>query len=185
MNGNRKEAFLAAVFLSVAICTFISLNVAHNERKQSKQGCVSSCVTTDNSLNAIETLIWCDSVGKHEPNDSIVVEVLNKVGIQHPHIVYAQMRLESGNYKSGLAKSNENLFGMKHPNVRATLSIGSKNGYACYRNWCYGVLDYALWQRVYARDLTEDEYLEMLSEYAEDEEYIEKVKRIAKSVGNK
>lgn len=40
-----------------------------------------------------------------------------------------------------------------------------------------------MWQRRYASGLTEDEYLEMLSEkYAEDKAYVRKVKSIAGSI---
>lgn len=127
---------------------------------------------------------WCDSVGCAAPTNESVKMVLEHFGVQHPHLVYAQMRLESGNYKSKLAQENNNYFGMKQPKVRQTLSLGAKNGYASYRNWVYSVADYALWQRGYAYDLTEEEYLNKLKNYAFDKNYVSKVKKIAKSFGN-
>lgn len=124
-----------------------------------------------------------DSLAKHDVNDDLALLLMREIDMQHPHIVLAQMKLESGNYQSKLAKENNNYFGMRHPAQRLTVSVKSKNGYAHYRNWCYSVLDYALWQRRYAYNLSEDDYLTKLSNvYAEDEKYIDKVSKIAKNI---
>lgn len=126
-----------------------------------------------------------DSLAKYDVNDDIALLLMREMEVQHPHIALAQMKLESGNYQSALSKKNNNYFGMKHPRQRATVSLGEKNGYANYRNWCYSILDYALWQKRYAYNLSEDEYLEKCGKnYAEDKKYIEKVKNIAKILQN-
>lgn len=126
-----------------------------------------------------------DLQGHTAVTDSLAYAKIKDLGIQHPHIVLAQMKLESGNYKSALAKNNNNYFGMRHPAQRLTVSMGSKNGYAKYRSWVFSVLDYALWQRCYAYNLTEEEYLTKLSRvYAEDKSYASKVKNIAKNLEN-
>lgn len=123
-------------------------------------------------------------IGEEEICENRVLYLMNSVGMEYPHIVYAQMRLESGNFTSGLARECNNFFGMKHPRNRESTSLGaSEKGYATYENWAMSVYDYALWQRLYAKGLTEEEYLDMLSRnYAEDEEYVIKVKRIAELV---
>lgn len=122
-----------------------------------------------------------DSLAKHDVNDDTVLLLMREMEVQHPHIALAQMKLESGNYQSALSKKNNNYFGMKHPRQRTTVSLGEKNGYANYRNWCYSILDYALWQKRYAYDLDEQAYLQKISSvYAEDEEYIRKVKSLTK-----
>lgn len=122
-----------------------------------------------------------DSLAKHDINDDIALLLMKELQVQHPHIVLAQMKLESGHYQSKLAKENNNYFGMKHPRQRVTVSLGEKNGYANYRNWCYSILDYALWQKRYAYDLDEQAYLQKIcSVYAEDEGYIRKVKSLTK-----
>lgn len=148
--------------------------------------CIADTVTIvrETEMSELNLFAWCDSVGKGQPTDASVKMVLEYFGVQHQHLVYAQMRLESGNYKSKLAQENCNYFGMKQPKVRQTLSLGAKNSYASYRNWVYSVADYALWQRGYAYDLTEDEYLDKLKNYAFDKNYVSKVKKIAKSFGN-
>lgn len=122
-----------------------------------------------------------ESVSKQEVTDSLAYDVMMLLNIQHPHIVMAQMKLESGNYNSKLAQENNNYFGMRHPYQRISVSLGDKNGYAKYRGWAYSILDYALWQKRYAYDLNENDYLTKLSNnYAEDKKYVEKVKIIAK-----
>lgn len=133
--------------------------------------------------DAIDLVMYVHEVGKQEINAERVLTLLDTLNVEHPHIVFAQMRLESGNFKSDLAKNNDNFFGMKYPRQRATVALGMDRGYAYYRSWSYSVLDYAIWQRRYASGLTEDEYLEMLSEkYAEDKAYVRKVKSIADSI---
>ena len=130
---------------------------------------------------AISTFI--ENIGERDITFDNVMTLMDTLLVEHPHIVYAQMRLESGNFKSNIAKNNNNFFGMRHPRVRITMSRGSLNGYASYDSWSYSVLDYAIWQRMYASGLTEEEYLEMLSEkYAEDKSYVRKVKSIANSI---
>ena len=133
--------------------------------------------------DCIDLVIYVHEVGKQEICAERVLTLLDTLNVEHPHIVFAQMRLESGNFKSDLAKNNDNFFGMKYPRQRATVAQGIDRGYAYYRSWSYSVLDYAIWQRRYASGLTEDEYLEMLSEkYAEDKGYVRKVKSIADSI---
>ena len=133
--------------------------------------------------DCIDLVIYVHEVGKQEINAERVLTLLDILNMEHPHIVFAQMRLESGNFKSDLAKNNDNFFGMRHPRVRITMSRGSLNGFASYDSWSYSVLDYAIWQRMYASGLTEEEYLEMLSKkYAEDKAYVRKVKSIADSI---
>lgn len=133
--------------------------------------------------DVIDLVIYVHEVGKQEISAERVLTLLDTLNVEHPHIVFAQMRLESGNFKSDLAKNNDNFFGMKYPRQRATVAQGIDRGYAYYRSWSYSVLDYAIWQRRYASGLTEEEYLEMLSEkYAEDKVYVRKVKSIADSI---
>lgn len=132
-----------------------------------------------------EQLVSLDTLSSISLSDSTALAFIEESDIQHPYIVLAQMKIESGNYQSNIAKKNNNYFGMRHPAQRLTVSLGNKNGYARYRNWAYSILDYALWQRRYAWNLTEEEYLTKLSNtYAEDPNYTTKVKNIAKNLEN-
>lgn len=154
---------------------FISLNVFELKKRETAY--------VKNKLlhhSTISEMVGLDSLGSKEVNDDLVIALMKELEVQHPHIALAQMKLESGNYKSSLTKSNNNYFGMRHPVQRLTVSLGSKNGYARYRNWAFSVLDYSLWQRRYAWNLTEEEYLQKLGKvYAEDKKYLWKVQRVA------
>lgn len=113
-----------------------------------------------------------------------LVELVENMNIQHPKIVIAQAIIESGFFKSDLFKTNNNLFGMRKAYQRPTVHMptGIKlcfTNYSYYYSWHYSVYDYALWQTAYARNLTENEYLDVLRKsYAEDEKYISKIKNI-------
>lgn len=130
-----------------------------------------------------EMLVDLENYRDIEVNDSTAFGVMIEFEIQHPHIVLAQMKIESGNYGSSIARNNNNYFGMRQPSSRLTVSLGSRNGYARYRSWAYSILDYALWQRQYAWNLTEEQYLAKLGRtYAEDTNYVSKVKKLSKNL---
>lgn len=171
--------FLIAIFAIFSTwCALLSTKVLIVEKPR-------ECIVEKSECAHDLTSILCelDSLAKFEVCDSVVLRLMSDLGVQHKHIVLAQMKLESGNYQSKLAKENNNYFGMRHPAQRLTVSVKSKNGYAHYRNWCYSVLDYALWQRRYAYNLSEDDYLTKLSNvYAEDKEYCNKLLTIAKNI---
>ena len=133
--------------------------------------------------DVVDTMGKVHEIGKRDISIDNIYSLFEYLNIEHSDIVFAQMKLESGNFNSNLAKNNNNFFGMKYPRQRATVAQGADRGYAYYRSWSYSVLDYAMWQRRYASGLTEDEYLEMLLEkYAEDKSYVKKVKSIADSI---
>ena len=108
-------------------------------------------------------------------------EYLVKLNVKYPHIAYAQSVLETGNFKSHVFKSNQNLFGMKEARRRATTNAGTENGHAMYGHWRESVIDYALFQCAFLLKLnSEDAYYQYLSEnYAEAPDYVSKVKKLA------
>lgn len=103
------------------------------------------------------------------------------MGIKFPDIVFAQAILESGHFKSNLAKTNNNLFGMKHPKFRETTAIGkSKSGYAKYESWIHSVEDYSYWQNYVVKNdnITRNQYFYLLGKiYATDKNYVSRLKR--------
>jgi hypothetical protein len=103
-----------------------------------------------------------------------------ELNIKFPHIVYAQARLESGNFKSEIFKTNHNLFGMKVATRRPTTNKGEENGHAYYDNWKESVVDYAFYQAQYLSDIkTEADYFQYLhASYAEAPNYVEHLKKI-------
>jgi uncharacterized FlgJ-related protein len=107
---------------------------------------------------------------------------IKSCGIMHPEIVYAQAKIETGNFNSYIFKEGNNLFGMKLATSRPTTAIGEISGHALYQNWMQSVQDYALYQSAYLRKLkSKDNYLDYLHEnYATDKTYVSKIKKIAK-----
>jgi uncharacterized FlgJ-related protein len=81
-----------------------------------------------------------------EVNYNNVYKEIRKHNIEFSDIVFCQAILESGHFKSKIAKNNNNLFGMRHPNKRKTESRGSRYKYAIFDNWQDSVKDYKLWQ---------------------------------------
>jgi hypothetical protein len=112
-----------------------------------------------------------------------LVEEIAGLNFRFPHIVLAQAKLESNNFRSYLFKQNNNMFGMKLPASRLTLATGEEHGYASYDNWTESLMDYALYYSSYLKDIrTEREYYQFLSKfYAEDIAYVEKVQNLIKN----
>lgn len=104
-------------------------------------------------------------------------------GIKFPDVVFAQALIESAHFSSEVFKCENNLFGMKQPNVRTTTSLSKgKTGYASYYDWTFSVEDYGFWQKfaLSRRDrITKSEYLNLLGRiYAEDPRYVMKIKQV-------
>lgn len=90
-------------------------------------------------------------------------------------LIIAHAKVESGNFTNNLVKNHNNLFGMKHPYQRPTLSVGpraraeGRKGYAEFKNEVDSIVDYLLWLeyhkeiRVYK---TTDQYVTMLKKHA-------------------
>ena len=131
----------------------------------------------------VDTTDFLMRMGEEDIEEDTINEVLSFLDVEHPKVVFAQMRLESGNFKSSLSQTNNNFFGMRHPYRRDTHSLGSINGYASYANWAFSIADYALWQRRYASGLSEEEYLEKLGRvYATDKKYRDKISNIMREI---
>ena len=114
---------------------------------------------------------------------SNVEEYILALNLEHPEIVLAQCKLESNHLKSKNVIENHNLFGMTIANQRPTTAkkIDPKSKYAYYATWEDSVLDYALWQAIYARNKTKEEYFLILSDsYATNPNYVNILKSIIK-----
>jgi len=81
-----------------------------------------------------------------------------------PDIIWAQAVLETGHLKSKLCINYNNLFGMKYPRKRQTLSyLRTKKGYAAYESRDSSIADYLLWQKhMIKRKLSVNDYLRYL-----------------------
>jgi len=114
-------------------------------------------------------------------NDFTKDKFLSKIkylNLKHPHIVYAQAILESGNFTSKMFKENNNIFGMKQARVRINLAKSTQYGHAYFETWEDCLLDFAFHRATYFSKLrTEQDYYNYLGKYyAEDPGYIGKLK---------
>ena len=106
-------------------------------------------------------------------NRELLVSYILEKNIPHPEVAYAIVRQES-NMCSKLFKSNNNLFGMKHPGVRPTKSLGRKNGFAHFEKWQHSVDDYKLYlEFVNGHKISKPAYLKHLDQNYAHEGYSE------------
>ncbi len=102
------------------------------------------------------------AVDSSKLNKELLVSYILEQDIKHPEIAYSIAMGESG-ICSSLFKSNNNLFGMKHPGVRPTKSLGRKNGFAHFESWQHSVQDYKLYlEFVGGHMMTQQQYLSHL-----------------------
>ncbi len=109
-------------------------------------------------------------------------EYVLSLNVKFPNIVMAQAELESSHFNSVMFHENNNMFGMKPAKLRPTTNKGENRGHAYFDSWKDCVLDYAFYSATYLNEIkTEAEYLNYLkSSYAEDPNYINKLKTILK-----
>lgn len=115
---------------------------------------------------------------------------LEKLGINCPEVVMAQIILETNYLSSKIYQENNNLFGMKESS--RDFDSGSKNGHACYTCSTKSIQDYAAWQKVMHGDrcATNEDYLYFLNNlpggrrYAEDPNYTDKLRVIMARLKN-
>jgi len=113
-------------------------------------------------------------------SEESLIEYLKNINMRFPDVVYAQAYLESGGFKSGIFKTNNNLFGMKVAKIRPTTAVMLHRGHALYRNWRESVMDYALYQSHYmSKYKTKEDYIKRLGQvYAEDPNYVVKLRKL-------
>ena len=117
-------------------------------------------------------------------SEEALIDLLRGSNIKYPHIVLAQAKIESGNYTSKIFKENNNLFGMKEPNIRTTTALGTKSGHAYYSDWVSSVYDYAMFQNNRMQGVnSESEYYAKLADgYAADSTYASVIKKTVDSL---
>ena len=103
-----------------------------------------------------------DSVKVYVTKDQ-VFDYAKQIGIQHPDIVSLQFVIETGNCSSNLCRNYNNLFGFKRHSRKASFSIGvTSSNFAIYPDWKSSVADYLIWQILYCRDLSKEDYIKYL-----------------------
>lgn len=107
-----------------------------------------------------------------------MAEMLKNLNVKFPWIPMAQSMIETGQWKSDIFIENNNLFGMKEARSRITTAIGTNKNHAEYNTWRESVYDYAFYQSRYLGKIrSENDYYQYLgASYAEDPNYVSKVK---------
>lgn len=125
----------------------------------------------------------------HTPcNKENIWDFIKTLNVWYPEYIMAQAIQESSCGKTSPNGTN-NLFGMTLPRNRETtaMNIGTSDRYAKYKNWQLSVIDRVLWE-LYVfnyKKPTKKEYIEKLKSYAEDEHYIDKIRKLSKNYKNK
>ena len=117
-------------------------------------------------------------------SEEALIDLLRSSNIKYPYIVLAQAKIESGNFTSRIFKQNNNLFGMKEPNLRTTTALGTKNNHAYYTSWISSVYDYAMFQnnRMHGVDSESEYYAKLADGYAADSTYAVIIKKTVDSL---
>ena len=133
-----------------------------------------------------DLVIYLDQKYFSEEN---LIKALKSKNINKPHIVLAQAKLETKHFTSPIFKENHNLFGMKEAKRRPTTNLGIKRGHAYYDNWESSVEDYGYYQAYQglAKIESDEAYYNLLNQrgYAQDPNYIIKVKKLAEELKDK
>lgn len=127
-----------------------------------------------------ELILLIDS--KNEFSEDKFINLLKQYNLKFPHIALAQSKIETGYFKSKIFKESNNLFGMRQAKLRPTTSLGTQYEHSYYENWKKSVEDYCLWVAAYANRINkEEDFLNFLEHiYAEDSNYVNKIKKIVK-----
>lgn len=175
LNFKRiKTSKLLKVLLGVVIFATLGFTAAINNATD------EAFETELETMPYEEKVIIINEIEKDAFSQEALVEELKRLNIRFPHIVLAQSMLETGHFESNVFRANNNLFGMKQARQRCTTARGTNLNHAYYDNWKESVMDYALFQSAYLRDLkTEAQYFSYLDRnYAEAQNYDQAVKNM-------
>jgi len=124
MRSDNNYKWLFALVVGVLIGIFIGKYITSAPSKDTK---VMVTIKRDSVITKKDTMYV-----KTKPlNDHTLLAELKKNNIQHPNIVLAQAKLETGHYQSAVCKSKHNLFGLK-----------CGKSYRNYRHWSESVKAY-------------------------------------------
>ena len=164
----KGELILKTLVFTLAIIVIVGTRQAINRSKV-------------DSLSLEEKLIIIDEY--NEFSEEKLIEKIDELNFRFPHIILAQAKLETGNFTSKSFLQGNNMFGMKQAKSRANTAQRTEFGHAGYDTWKESLYDYALYYNAYLNKLrTEQQYYSYLSQnYAEDPNYVTKLKNIVKN----
>jgi len=145
-KNNIMKITALFIVIAIVITTLMSLGKSTETKK-----------INEKSFKVEDTLT--ESIDSSLLTRELLVSYLIHKKIHHPEVAYAIIRQES-NMCSNLFKTNNNLFGMRHPRVRPNKSLGDKKGFAHFESWQHSVEDYKLYvEFVGGHKMTRAQYL--------------------------
>lgn len=160
------------IFLALSIIVYVCVNTFttkdYVKRITYLENKLDSLIVNNNNYSYSHIITFVNKT----PEEGID-EALIYYGIEHPTIVKAQAILETAHFTSDLCIKNNNLFGL----------YDSKNKrYYSYNHWWESIIAYKKTiQKRYENSRYYYMFLEDI-EYAEDKEYINKLKEIAEGL---
>lgn len=159
---------LVAILLIIYIAVCSICIKGNTERIECLNNKLDSLTVNNNNYSYLHIITF-----ENKTPEEGIDEALQYYNIKHPTIVKAQAILETGNFTSDLCIKNNNLFGL----------YDSKNKrYYSYNHWWESIIAYKKTiQKRYENSRYYYIFLEDI-EYAEDKEYINKLKEIAEGL---
>lgn len=167
-----KRKWLLALPLTGML--LISRMTLSGEYKSKTNILLSNVETEPIDTIKIDTLI--------DANDTFSIinfkKYLEQKEIPHPHVVYAIARHESG-FRSSLFMTRNNMFGMRNPGRRPTMSTYRGKGWADFEHWTHAVDDFLMYMQYCGMDkMTESQFLARIDgSYAGKSGYSTRIKK--------
>lgn len=132
-------------------------------------GVIALIFLQERSVITINKNVIVEKVVEDIPlTDEAIIRELTHLGCVLPTVALAQMKMETGHFKSNICKENRNIAGIR--TSRSKLVIGMKNGHCMYATYRDCLRDYISIQNRYLTNIN--------GRYAEDPTYINKLKQV-------
>lgn len=113
-----------------------------------------------------DTVLVADSVLDIKLTEKEILKELIKQGCVLPNVAFAQMKIETGNFKSAICRENRNIAGIK--TSKSKYVAGMNRGHCSYKTYKDCIKDYVRIQNRYLKNID--------GRYAENPLYIQKLK---------
>lgn len=113
-----------------------------------------------------DTVLVADSVLDIKLTEKEILKELIKQGCVLPNVAFAQMKIETGNFKSPICKENKNIAGIK--TSKSKYVAGMNRNHCSYRTYKDCIKDYVRIQNRYLKNID--------GRYAENPQYVQKLK---------
>jgi hypothetical protein len=113
-----------------------------------------------------DTVLVADSVLDIKLTEKEILKELIKQGCVLPNVAFAQMKIETGNFKSAICRENKNIAGIKTSKSKHV--VGMNRGHCSYKTYKDCIKDYVRIQNRYLKNID--------GRYAENPLYVQKLK---------